>query len=500
MADSSVPITAGTGTNIDSRTAGNGDHRQVVVLGNDGDVVVGLEPFGALQVNNGAQTLFYDAWDVSPIDTVDKWTVTGTSPTIANGNMTMSATASTYNAIRTKDTIRANVGFTLVRNGIALEATAATGAGRFWGLGTPATTPAAAVLVQDGIGFEVDQAAGTLLAVTYVAGVRTTVATLTRPTDGLNHAYSLHFRVTQAYWFIDNTQVPVASVSFPNVQMAQLPALLVRQNAATFTGTPVFTNIAHLTADTSRQGTIISDPVIGTRQARVGADGTVKVSGTGTAGVSATAVQTVQGIAGGTALPVSLATNTPDVTDRAARLLGVLSTGANTIGAVNIAAGQTVAVTQATAANLNTTAVLAVGTNAVGTVGLTGNGTNVTVRASAALTATATSATQTTPTGVRGVVIITNVTAVSGTTPTLTTALQYLDPASATWVSVSAATAAVSAAGLSTIFVYPGVTTAPPGTGSLAVNAPLPSSWRLLWTVTGTLPSFTFSVGATYVA
>lgn len=33
MADSSVAITAGTGTNIDTRTQSGGDHRQVVVLG-----------------------------------------------------------------------------------------------------------------------------------------------------------------------------------------------------------------------------------------------------------------------------------------------------------------------------------------------------------------------------------------------------------------------------------------------------------------------------------
>jgi hypothetical protein len=36
MADSSIAITAGTGTNIDTITAPNGDHRQVVVVGNHG--------------------------------------------------------------------------------------------------------------------------------------------------------------------------------------------------------------------------------------------------------------------------------------------------------------------------------------------------------------------------------------------------------------------------------------------------------------------------------
>lgn len=244
----------------------------------NGTVDAGIEPFGALQINNGFQTLFYDEWATATIDTTDKWAITGTAPVISGGNMVMPAALSAYNAIRSKDTVHPNVGFSLVRNGIALETAVATGAGRFWGLGTPALNPTASSLVQDGIGYEIDQATGALLAVTYAAGVRTSVATLTRPTDGLNAAYGLYFRVTQAYWV--QAGVTVASQSFPNVMVAGLPALIVRQNGAAFTGTPVFSNIAHLTADTSRQGTNIADPVVGTRIARVAADGTLRVSGT----------------------------------------------------------------------------------------------------------------------------------------------------------------------------------------------------------------------------
>lgn len=236
------------------------------------------EPFGAMPVNNGYQTLFYDSWSLSPIDTTEKWSVVGVSPSVVSGLMVMSATPASYNAIRTKDTVRPNVGFSLVRNGISIEAAAAVGAGRFWGLGTIAAAPAAASLAQDGIGYEIDQATGALLAVTYAAGVRTTVATLTRPADGAIHAYGCYFRVTQAYWLLDG--VTVATQSFPNVQIVELPALIVRQNAAAFTGSPVFSNIAHLTADTSRQGMLLADPVVGTRQARVSADGALKVSGT----------------------------------------------------------------------------------------------------------------------------------------------------------------------------------------------------------------------------
>ena len=53
----------------------------------------------------------------------------------------------------------------------------------------------------------------------------------------------------------------------------------MRQNGAAFTGTPAFSNIAHLTADTSRQSAAIGDPVVGTRMARVNTDGGLRVSG-----------------------------------------------------------------------------------------------------------------------------------------------------------------------------------------------------------------------------
>ena len=134
------------------------------------------------------------------------------------------------------------------------------------------------------------------------------------------------------------------------------------------------------------------------------------------------------------------------------------------------------------------------------TVTMLGNGDTVVVRASAPLTATAQSAPQSTPAGAKGVVLTSAVTAVSGTTPAVTTQVQYQDPVSGAWVPLTAATAAQNAVGTSTVIVYPGVATNPPGTGSLAVSAPLPRSWRVAWTVTGTAPSLTLSVGASYIA
>lgn len=269
MPDSSVNLASLSGQ-VDTRTTPGGDHRQVMALGNDGDTVAGLEPWGALQVNVGLTTLLYDSWS-SALDTTDKWTVGGTAPTISGGTMTMSAAAG-YHSLRGKDPHRPGAHFAYSRNSITLEATAGTGSSRFWGLGLPASSPSATVLAQDGIGFEVD-AAGALFAVTYNAGVRTAVATLTRPADGAIHRYALYMRATHAYWFIDNLQVPVATTTFPNLAVVELPSLIARFNG-TVTGV-TFTNLAHLLGDTGAQSATIVDPIIGARALRVNADGSI---------------------------------------------------------------------------------------------------------------------------------------------------------------------------------------------------------------------------------
>ena len=129
---------------------------------------------------------------------------------------------------------------------------------------------------------------------------------------------------------------------------------------------------AHMTAFTSGSATVTARASEGT--GGIFANQILPVIGSGVAGTAAAGVVTVQGIAGATAVPVSgtffqatqpvsLATNTPDVTDRAARLLGVLSTGANTVGNVGVVAG-TAAVGHLNELRASTLAVTATGVSA----------------------------------------------------------------------------------------------------------------------------------------
>lgn len=231
---------------------------------------------GALFSADSTQTLFYDDFTGSSLDTTNLWTnANGTAPTISGGNASFSATVSTYHAIRSQDLMPLGVGYSEFRAGVTLETGVGTGAGRFWGLGTPAVTPAAAVTAQDGVGFEVDQAAGSLLAVTYSAGTRTTVATLTRPSDGALHRYTVRHRVTQTYWMIDG--VVVASTTWPALTVQDLYIMFARNNAGSFTNSPVFTSTAVFVGDTSKDSQMISDGVVGARRARVTPTGALAV-------------------------------------------------------------------------------------------------------------------------------------------------------------------------------------------------------------------------------
>lgn len=86
-----------------------------------------------------------------------------------------------------------------------------------------------------------------------------------------------------------------------------------------------------------------------------------------------------------------------------------------------------------------------------------------------------------------------DVTAVSGTTPSLTLKLQAWDTTSNKFVDVAGATtASITATGTVALAVSPGITVV----ANAAVAAQLPFAWRIVWTITGTTPSFTFTASA----
>jgi hypothetical protein len=104
----------------------------------------------------------------------------------------------------------------------------------------------------------------------------------------------------------------------------------------------------------------------------------------------------------------------------------------------------------------------------------------------------------------RGAYIYVNVGTVSGTTPTMAVQLQVSFDTGTTWVNMGPAAANLTTTSTTDLFIiYPanssqaaGVTPATLTTGAtntIEINMPLPRSWRLVYTIAGTTPSFTIT-------
>jgi len=125
-----------------------------------------------------------------------------------------------------------------------------------------------------------------------------------------------------------------------------------------------------------------------------------------------------------------------------------------------------------------------------------GMGGNATTGDTGAKTATGNGATQTNV-GNKGVQILIVLGTVSGTTPTCVFKVQGSVDGGTTFYDIpGAATASLTATGNFGIAIYPGiaVTAGTTTSGSTATaNMPLPRTWRLVWTIGGTTPSFTIT-------
>jgi len=130
------------------------------------------------------------------------------------------------------------------------------------------------------------------------------------------------------------------------------------------------------------------------------------------------------------------------------------------------------------------------------------NNANITGGDTGAKTATFNGATQTNF-NARGAYITVAIGAVTGTTPTMTMQLQVSFDGT-NFINFGPASAAVTAGSQNVVFiVYPtnisqaaGTTIANLATGAaqtIAINAPLPRTWRIVYTIGGTTPSFTLT-------
>lgn len=100
----------------------------------------------------------------------------------------------------------------------------------------------------------------------------------------------------------------------------------------------------------------------------------------------------------------------------------------------------------------------------------------------------------------KGLRLYLNVSARSGTlSPTLDVKMQTQDPVSLNWADVAnAAFPQITVAGMLVLVVYPGINQSVLG-GTSRVSSVMARRWRLVHTIGGTAPSFTYSVGGLYL-
>ena len=97
----------------------------------------------------------------------------------------------------------------------------------------------------------------------------------------------------------------------------------------------------------------------------------------------------------------------------------------------------------------------------------------------------------------KGVRLYLDITAASGSSPTLDLKLQGLDAESGSYFDLAgAAFAQQTGTGSVMLTIYPGIAE----TANVSVSYYLPETWRVMATIGGSTPSFTFSIGADLLA
>lgn len=270
-------------------------------------------PYMSLRVTPDMTTTFYDPFDAA-IDTVNRWTTattgSGTTPSVATGTLsvTIGANASSSSSIFSIPTfVGQSPSFCQHSFVIKLEAVYITNGYRFWGLASTPVTPTPSAPLTDAVGFEVDST-GKMWAVVYAAGVRTTILSGTgdgsltstgsnkAPVDNAFHRYICLMRTDKSYWFIDNFDVPVATSNNQSPNVQTLPARLMSCSAVSVpTAACAIICNGVAVGDTGRNATQLADGTYPWRKAAISSTGAI----------------TVQGIAGGTAQPVTFADTIP---------------------------------------------------------------------------------------------------------------------------------------------------------------------------------------------
>lgn len=253
---------------------------ETVQIGDNKGGIMAINSDGTFPVANVGTRIFYDAFETS-FDTAVNWA----SPVSAGGGVGQAwsagmvtlgtgTTAGGYSSIVTQHAFQpVPPGHLEIVKAVKLPTTLPANTEAFWGIGTAAVTPTAAVPVQEGCGFEIQAAATSALekmyAVCFSGSTRSVIQDLSastgngkQPLDGVTHTYYIFFRGDFYYFAIDQLSNVVAiqrtGMLGPNVNTQ--PVLV---EAVAGTSNPLssltITVAAVWVGDTGRNGTQVCD-------------------------------------------------------------------------------------------------------------------------------------------------------------------------------------------------------------------------------------------------
>lgn len=254
---------------FENTVGGNLVEAQAIGLVDQFGVPLATRPDMALRAQPDPTTLLYDTFEL--LETANTWTTGGTvAPAISAGYLWLmpgTAAGASSTLISKPAFLPGSSAYLQYASLIAFEAAAVPGNQRAWGLGVFGT-PTVSAPITNGAVYELDSAAGSLLASVYSAGARTQSVALTRPADGLTHRYSIYYKASRVYFELDN--VVVASLAFPNPVVAALSLVLASINGASAlaTGPTLSTSLIGL-GDSARSAHQISDGVFPWREVSV---------------------------------------------------------------------------------------------------------------------------------------------------------------------------------------------------------------------------------------
>lgn len=299
----------------------NTNNDQAVSLTNPNSILAsiyaGVTSYGFLRASIEPHSLFGDTFDGS-LDTVNRWTATGTvPPTSATGIATMAPgnSLSASSALVSQPTFApqgVNFGaFGWIARFENINSTAGTlcylNSHRFMGVGTQPATWVAAYTgsattgpLLDAIGFEIDTD-GKLYPCVYANGVRvrpglsfggtdmatgngtgtgTTFGGLQAVADGVFTQFGLAIRSDVVFWYMDGLDIPIASFKYttanyqvPNIQTLPLRYHTINGASSAPSGTMALSVAAVGVGDTGSNHTQIADGTSPWRKARVDSTG-----------------------------------------------------------------------------------------------------------------------------------------------------------------------------------------------------------------------------------